>query len=95
MANKLGAWEYDIIGTWYKCNMTDIAAAIGLAQFARYSQMQKRRREIIEYYDSELKPMGVNVLQHYTNDYISSGHLYITRCSKLCFSKCVFALSMK
>ncbi len=76
---QLGAWEYDIIGTWYKCNMTDIAAAIGLAQFARYSQMQKRRREIIEYYDSELKPMGVKVLQHYTNDYISSGHLYITR----------------
>ncbi len=76
---QLGAWEYDIIGAWYKCNMTDIAAAIGLAQFARYSQMQKRRREIIEYYDSELKPMGVKVLQHYTNDYISSCHLYITR----------------
>lgn len=76
---KLGAWEYDIIGTWYKCNMTDVAAAMGIAQFERYSQMLKRRREIIERYDKAFKPLGIKVLPHYTDEYISSGHLYITR----------------
>lgn len=76
---KLGAWEYDIVGTWYKCNMTDVAAAIGLKQFERYPGMLKRRREIIEKYDSVLKPLGVETLRHYTKDYRSSGHLYITR----------------
>ena len=76
---KLGAWEYDIVGTWYKCNMTDVAAAMGLAQFTRYSQMLKRRKEIIEKYDRAFKEIGVQVLQHYTNKYSSSGHLYITR----------------
>lgn len=76
---KLGAWEYDIIGTWYKCNMTDIMAGIGLAQFARYPDMLKRRKEIIEKYDSAFKPIGVKVLSHYTDKYQSSGHLYITR----------------
>ena len=76
---QLGAWEYDIIGTWYKCNMTDVAAAIGLAQFERYPQILKRRREIIEKYDKAFKPLGIKVLTHYTKDYNSSGHLYITR----------------
>lgn len=76
---QLGAWEYDIVGTWYKCNMTDIAASIGLAQFKRYGNMLKRRREIINLYDSALKPMGVDVLTHYTDSYDSSGHLYITQ----------------
>lgn len=76
---KLGAWEYDIVGPWYKCNMTDIMAAIGLAQLERYEGMLKRRREIIEKYDSVLKPLGIEVLRHYTEEYSSSGHLYITR----------------
>ncbi len=76
---QLGAWEYDIIGTWYKCNMTDVAAAMGLAQFERYPQMLKRRREIIEKYDKAFKPLGIKVLPHYTDEHTSSGHLYITR----------------
>ena len=76
---QLGAWEYDIVGTWYKCNMTDIMAAIGLAQFERYSAMLDRRKEIICKYDAALKPLGVEVLPHYTDEYESSGHLYLTR----------------
>ncbi len=75
----LGAWEYDIVGPWYKCNMPDIMGAIGLAQFDRYPELLKRRREIIERYDSKLKPLGVKVLPHFTKEHISSGHLYITR----------------
>ncbi len=76
---KIGAWEYDIVGTWYKCNMTDIAAAMGLAQFERYPGMLERRREIIRRYDEAFRPLGVETLAHYTDTYASSGHLYITR----------------
>ena len=76
---QLGAWEYDIVGTWYKCNMTDIMAAIGLTQFERYPAMLARRKEIIGKYDATLKPLGVEVLPHYTDEYESSGHLYLTR----------------
>ena len=76
---KLGAWEYDIVGPWYKCNMTDIAAAIGLKQFERYPNMLKRRKEMIEKYDAALKPLGVEVLDHYNDTHTSSGHLYLTR----------------
>ena len=76
---KLGAWEYDIVGTWYKCNMTDVAAAIGLKQFERYPDMLKRRKDIITKYDAALKPLGVQTLDHYTDTHTSSGHLYITR----------------
>ena len=76
---QLGAWEYDIVGTWYKCNMTDVAAAIGLKQFERYPEMLIKRRAIIEKYDAAFKPMGIKVLDHYTDAYKSSGHLYITR----------------
>ncbi len=76
---KLGAWEYDIIGTYYKCNMTDIAAAIGLKQFERYPDMLKRRKTIIQNYDAALRTLGVETLEHYTDEYESSGHLYITR----------------
>ena len=76
---QLGAWEYDIVGTWYKCNMTDIMAAIGLAQYERYPAMLARRKEIIGKYDAALKPLGVEVLAHYTDEYESSGHLYLTR----------------
>ena len=77
--SKLGAWEYDILGPWYKCNMTDVAAAMGLAQMKRYGQMLKRRQELIERYDAALQPLGVQTLSHYTADYRSSGHLYLTR----------------
>lgn len=76
---KLGAWEYDIVGTYYKCNMTDVAAAIGLKQFERYPDMLKRRKEIIEKYDVALKPLGVETFVHYTDEWESSGHLYLTR----------------
>lgn len=76
---KLGAWEYDIVGTYYKCNMTDVVAAIGLKQFERYPDMLNRRKEIIEKYDRALRPMGVESLPHYTEEHVSSGHLYITR----------------
>lgn len=76
---KLGAWEYDIVGPWYKCNMTDVMAAIGLVQLDRYPAMLARRREIIERYDKAFKPLGIEPLAHYTNEYSSSGHLYICR----------------
>ena len=77
--NQAGGWEYDIIGPWYKCNMTDMAAAVGLGQFERYPGMLARRREIIERYDAAFKPIGIRVLYQYTTDHQSSGHLYITR----------------
>ena len=77
--NKLGGWEYDVIGTWYKCNMTDIMAAIGLAQLERYGEMLEKRKAYIAKYDAAFKPLGVQVLDHYTEDHASSGHLYITR----------------
>lgn len=76
---KPGVWEYDIVGTWYKCNMTDIAAAIGLKQFERYPDMLSRRKDIITKYDEAFKPLGVETLDHYNSEYKSSGHLYITR----------------
>ena len=69
---KLGAWQYDVVGTWYKCNMMDVVAAIVLKQFERYPEMLKRRREIIERYDNALKPLGVKVLPHYTAEWNSS-----------------------
>ncbi len=79
---QLGAWEYDIIGPWYKCNMTDIMAAIGLVQLKRYPDMLKRRREMVTRYNEALKNLPVQVLNHFPEDdqtTISSGHLYITR----------------
>lgn len=76
---KLGAWEYDIVGPWFKCNMTDIMAGIGLAQMKRYPAMLARRKEIIARYDAAFKPMGIEVLDHYNDEHQSSGHLYITR----------------
>ena len=76
---KLGAWEYDIVGPWYKCNMTDVAAAMGLAQMKRYGDLLSRRKEIIARYDAALTPFGVETLAHYTQDHQSSGHLYISR----------------
>lgn len=76
---KLGAWEYDIVGTWYKCNMTDVAAGIGLAQMSRYEGILARRKQIIETYNKAFNDKEITVLEHYTDGYSSSGHLYITR----------------
>lgn len=76
---KAGAWEYDIIGTYYKCNMTDIMAAIGLVQFERYPELLKRRRDMIETYKKGIESERVHILEHFTDDYQSSGHLMIVR----------------
>jgi dTDP-4-amino-4,6-dideoxygalactose transaminase len=76
---KLGAWEYDIIGPWYKCNMTDVMAGIGLSQFRRYPTLLARRRNIIDVYDSALKDLPVAIQNHYGSNFASSGHLYLTR----------------
>lgn len=76
---QIGAWEYDIAGPWYKCNMTDIMAAIGLKQLERYPGLLKRRKAIIEKYDAMCDEMKVKHLAHYTDRYTSSGHLYLTR----------------
>ncbi len=76
---KLGAWEYDIKGTYFKCNMTDILAAVGLIQMKRYPAMLKRRKEIIGMYNDGLRNLPVEVLQHYTGEHTSSGHLYLVR----------------
>lgn len=76
---KLGAWEYDIVSPAYKCNMTDIMAAIGLVQLKRYPELLKRRKEIIEQYNQGLKNSNIEVLNHYDSEHQSSGHLYLTR----------------
>lgn len=76
---QLGAWEYDIIGPWFKCNMTDIMAGIGLAQLKRYPELLQRRRQIITHYNETLKEFPIQVLNHYGEAHASSGHLYITR----------------
>ena len=77
--NKLGAWEYDIKMTGYKCNMTDIMAAIGIAQLNRYDKLLARRKEIIEKYNKALKDYNVQFLNHYDENHSSSGHLYLLR----------------
>ncbi len=74
-----GGWEYDIVSPAYKCNMTDLAAAVGLAQIRRYPAMLEKRRRLIETYDAALKGEDVQVLRHYTDAYTSSGHLYMVR----------------
>lgn len=76
---KLGSWEYDIVGPWYKCNMTDVLAGIGLAQVKRYPLLLKRRKEIIEKYDKAFRPLGIESLNHFDQNHKSSGHLYITQ----------------
>ena len=76
---KAGAWEYDIVGPWYKCNMTDITAAIGLKQLERYPSLVARRKEIIAEYDKMCDSMGITHLDHYGENHSSSGHLYLTR----------------
>lgn len=84
---KPGAWEYDIVGTWYKCNMTDVVAAIGLKQFERYPEMLKRRREIIARYDAAFVPLGVKTLPHFTEEHESSGHLYIAEIPNITYEQ--------
>ncbi len=76
---RAGAWEYDIVGPWYKCNMTDITAAIGLVQLERYPSLLERRKEIIAKYDEACDSLGILHLDHCGNAHSSSGHLYITR----------------
>lgn len=76
---KLGSWEYDIVYPAYKCNMTDIMAAIGLGQLKRYPQMLSRRKEIVELYNEGLEPTGVDILKHFDSEYASSAHLYLIR----------------
>ncbi|AVR00354.1 capsular biosynthesis protein [Oceanobacillus iheyensis] len=78
-----GAWEYDIVYPAYKCNMTDITAAIGLIQLKRYEGIKERRREIIEMYDKYLLPLGFKSLKHYGEDFTSSGHLYLIRIPRI------------
>jgi len=74
-----GAWEYDILFPGYKCNMTDVLAAIGLVQLDRYGKTQARRRQIIEMYDKAFRPLGVDSLEHFGSNFSSSGHLYLMR----------------
>lgn len=76
---KLGAWEYDIIGPWYKCNMTDIMAALGLVQMERYQSLLERRYEIVTRFNDGLKDLPVAVLNHRDADHCSSHHLYLIR----------------
>jgi dTDP-4-amino-4,6-dideoxygalactose transaminase len=76
---KLGAWEYDIIGPWYKCNMTDIMAALGLVQMERYPKLLERRHEIVAKYNAALKDLPVAVLNHKDADHCGSHHLYLVR----------------
>ncbi|WP_276861665.1 DegT/DnrJ/EryC1/StrS aminotransferase family protein [Anaerococcus tetradius] len=76
---KLGSWEYDVMGPWYKCNMTDVLASIGLAQLRRYPELLKIRKSIIEKFDKNFRPLGVETLNHFDKNHESSGHLYITR----------------
>lgn len=77
--NQLGSWEYDVVSTAYKCNMTDITAAMGLAQLTRYPKLLNRRHEIIKKYDSAFHPLGIKTADHIGKDHCSSGHLYLTR----------------
>lgn len=77
--NKPGSWEYDIVTTGYKCNMTDILASFGLAQLERYDKLLKRRREIVEKYDSRLSDLDTSSLKHFGKDYTGNCHLYLMR----------------
>ena len=74
-----GTWEYDIIGPWYKCNMTDISAALGLAQLKRYPDLLKRRYDLVQRYNKALEELPVALLNHKDDDHCSSHHLYLVR----------------
>ena len=84
---KAGAWEYDIVGPWYKCNMTDIMAAIGLRQLDRYAELLDRRIEIIKRYDEVCDRLGISHLVHHTNYMDSSNHLYLIRIPNITVEK--------
>lgn len=84
---KAGAWEYDILGPWYKCNMTDIQAAIGLVQLKRYRGLLERRHQVVGRYDEAMKSLGVEVLPHLAEDYASSCHLYMCRIPGLSYEQ--------
>lgn len=77
--NSSKSWEYDVMGTWYKCNMTDVAAAMGICQLERYPDGIQRRLEIIARYNEAFQPLGLMMPEHVNEEHISSGHLYITR----------------
>lgn len=77
--NSRGGWEYDILLPGYKCNMTDMAAALGLSQLKRYESILSRRAQLIAFYDSAFAGSRITPIKHFDNDYKSSGHLYITR----------------
>lgn len=76
---QVGAWEYDIVSPAYKCNMTDIMAAIGLVQLERYPEILDKRRRLVEIYDKAMEKLDVNYLHHYGEDFASDGHLYLVR----------------
>ena len=76
---QLGAWEYDIVAPYFKCNMTDIMASLGLVQLKRYPGILERRKALIEKYNEGLKDLPITVLQHYGENFVSSGHLYLVR----------------
>ena len=82
-----GSWEYDVVAPWYKCNMTDIMAAMGVAQLRRYSDILKRREEIAGTYDSAFQSLGIEVLPHHTDEWHSSMHLYMTRIPGITFEQ--------
>ena len=84
---KAGAWEYDIVGPWYKCNMTDIMAAIGLRQLDRYAGLLDRRVEIIKRYDETCDKLGISHLVHHTENMDSSNHLYLIRIPNITVEK--------
>ncbi len=77
--SRADSWEYDIVGPWYKCNMTDVAAAMGLAQLERYPQMQQRRKQIVQAYDGKCRELGIEYMNHFGADFTSSLHLYLIR----------------
>ena len=85
---QLGAWEYDVVAPYFKCNMTDIMASIGLVQLKRYDALLARRREIIGMYDKALESLPVNVLNHFDTDHKSSGHLYLIRVQEKTREEC-------
>lgn len=86
--SQLGAWEYDIVAPYFKCNMTDIMAALGLVQLKRYPAILQRRREIIGQYNDGLKDLPLTMLQHYGDDFASSGHLYLIRMTEKTREEC-------
>jgi len=80
---QIGAWEYDIVEPFYKCNMTDIMASLGIAQLKRYQDILNRREELIQLYEQGLKDFDVSYLKHYSDNYYSSGHLFLLRVNGL------------